>query len=53
MPKRLPAISKRKETRSKFLAEFENHDASMFGLKVRLSKDGKKFVRVFYDAKNQ
>lgn len=32
-------------------AEFENQDASRFGVKVRLSKDGNTFVKVFYDAK--
>jgi Beta-fructosidases (levanase/invertase) len=33
------------------VAEFENRGASLFGLKVRLSKDGKTFVRVFFDTK--
>jgi len=32
-------------------AEFENQGASRFGVKVRLSRDGKTFVKVFYDAK--
>jgi Beta-fructosidases (levanase/invertase) len=32
-------------------AEFENQDANSFGMKVRLSRDGRTFVRIFYDAK--
>jgi sucrose-6-phosphate hydrolase SacC (GH32 family) len=31
------------------IAEFEPGDARVFGLKVRLSADGKTFVRIFYD----
>jgi beta-fructofuranosidase len=32
------------------IAEFENHGATLFGMKVRVSKDGKTFLRVFYNA---
>ena len=42
-------IKKDKGDTLEIIAEFEPGDAEVFGLKVRMSDDGKDFARIFYD----
>ena len=49
MPGATGLIKKNEGDTLEIIAEFEPGDARLFGLKVRMSADGRQFARVFYD----